>query len=137
MSQAITTQGTTIEVDIDGTPTWTNISEPSSIGDIANTAPLVDVSHLQSPAKEYIGGLPDGDEIELQCNYVKNDAGQEFLRDNQTTTQPFRVTYSNGDTDEFSGTILRAGKGGLTVDSKVMFSARIKISGGITSTEAP
>lgn len=136
MSDAFTTQGTTVEVDIDGTPTWTNIAEPQSVGDIANTSPLVDVTHLQSVAKEYIGGVPDGDEIEISCNYVQNNAGQEFLRDNQSGTHPFRVTLSNGDIDQFDGTILRAGKGGLTVDGAVKFMGRIKISGGITSTDA-
>lgn len=131
---AIKSQGTTVEVDISSTDTV--ISETMSISPIGSSSNLVDSTHLSSTRREYIGGLGDGAEVTLSGNYVKNDAGQEYLRDNQDSTQAFTITYSNSDTAEFSGVILSWNVGPFEVEGKVPFESRVKISGAITWTEA-
>ena len=44
---------------------FTTIGEVTSIGAIGQRNDLVEVTHMLSTAKEYIGGLPDGQEVEV------------------------------------------------------------------------
>lgn len=133
-SQAIPTQGTTVEVDIASTATV--VSEVSSISPVGETTNLIDVTSLSSLAREYIGGLQDGTEVTIEGNRVKNDAGQEHLRDNIGATMVFVITLSNGDTISYNAVNLEYNTAGIGVEDKVMFSNRVKITGDITYTEA-
>jgi len=67
----------------DGQPSPTyneleQILEPPTIG---NTGELIETTNHQSAgSKEYIGGLLDGDEFSVQCNYVSGASVQGQLR---------------------------------------------------------
>ena len=131
---AITAQGSTFEVTISST--LTEVAEVMSISPVGQTTNLIDSTHLGSTSREYIGGLGDGLELTVSGNYVSNDAGQEFIRDNLGATNAVVITNSAGDTAAFSAVLLSYQTGPFEVESKQPFECSIKISGDITWTEA-
>lgn len=133
MTQAIKTQGTVLSVDI--STTLTPILEPVSISPVGESTNLIDATNLSSTAREYIGGLKDGSEVTIQCNYVQNDPGQEYVRDQLEQTETFQLTLSNGDTADFDAVVLAHNVGPFGVEDKTMVEFRIKITGGVTWTE--
>src|SRR5688500_880236 len=85
--------------------------------------PTVDVTHLRSTAREYIGGLPDNGEFGLTVHYLPLDPGQLELRRTQKleTSQTFVVTLppdpASGNPREvwtFAGTVNGTAPGGST-----------------------
>lgn len=131
---AVKSQGTTFQVTISST--LTDVGEVMSIGEIGQETGLTDVTHLTSTAKEYLGTLPDGKEISINGNYVSNNAGQEFVRDNVGETNAIQINFNSGDSAAFSGVLLSHGVGPFEVDGKIPFSTSVKISGPITWVEA-
>ena len=119
--------------------TYSQLEEVVSGGQVGETTPTIDVSHLTSTSREYIGGLQDGDEFSLECNRVHTSpAVQEEIialvglnRTFRVTITDTRVSPNTAKTYEFEATIL-----GYTVGNSVGEAARItfsfKISGGIT-----
>lgn len=108
---------------------------------VGETAPLVDVTHLQSTSREYISGLSDGDEFSLECNMSPNSPSiqQEFIALHKTTNT-LRITSTDTSTSPntartytfsavFLGWSLQPSVG---EQDKISFS--FKISGGITRT---
>ena len=55
---------------------FTTIGEVVSFGALGQRNDLIEVTHLLSTAKEYIGGLPDGVEIPVVCNYIPTNTQQ-------------------------------------------------------------
>ena len=72
-------KGWTFNVDTDGSPTYAAISEVTEVSGLGASTPLVDVTHFASTSKEYIGGLADGSEISVTCNFLANDTTQDAL----------------------------------------------------------
>jgi hypothetical protein len=73
--------------DNGGTPVYTSIAEVIEIGGIGLERTMIDVTHMLSDnaAKEYLGGLVDGDKITMKCNFTK-DATQVDLYTTITDT---------------------------------------------------
>lgn len=95
MTKAILGIGTVVEFN-DGS-NWLEIKEPRGIGEVGDDGGFVQATHLNSPNKthEYIAGLNDTMEKDLQFNFIEDDADQNTVRSrakNKTETQ-FRVTY--------------------------------------------
>lgn len=90
---------------------FTTLYEVVSIGDFGQENDLIDVTHLQSIAKEYIYGLADGVEFAVVVNYNPTNATHVSALAAQAakTTKNFKF-------------VLPAGGGGLTFS----FSALIK-----------
>ena len=136
MSNAVASHGTQFKVDISAT--LTALAETKSIGRVGSSLNLIDVTnHDSAGAREYLGGLKDGDEIAVSGNYVKNDPGQEYCRDNQGTVESFEVEFPNGDKAAFSGVVRSYGVGEFPEEGSIPFDTIVKISGAITWTEAP
>ncbi len=74
---AIGSQGSKIEYDGEEIGELVSISGPSG------SAPVIDVSHLQSDAAEKLLGLMDEGQIVLECNYVAADTGQVKCREHR------------------------------------------------------
>lgn len=53
------------------------IEEDAALSGLGITNPLVDVTSHDSAAREYIGGLPDGSEITLECNYIQTAGSKQ------------------------------------------------------------
>lgn len=64
---------------VSGSPlTYVDVPEVISISGIGATNDLVEATHYGSGgSREYIGGLSDGTEVTIECNYVANSAQQE------------------------------------------------------------
>lgn len=111
------------------------IEEPFEISGLGQQNDLVDVTSFDSSSKEYIGGLADGQEITVRCNYVPGatNQGAWVSAAAAKTNRSFRVSYvgmSPAKTWTFTGTpiswVLEP-----SVDNKNVIAFVVKISGAI------
>lgn len=134
MANAIETQGFTFEIGNGDSPlTYTAVGEISNFSGFDGQAAEIDVTHLQSTAKEFLMGLQDFGSFSLDANYLPSDAGQVLMRAGKTSraVQDFRATFSDSSTATFQGFVLSATTSG-GVDSKVDTSFSIRITGVVT-----
>ncbi len=134
MAAAIESQGFKFEIGNGNSPlTYTEVKEITSFDGFDGSASEIDVSHLQSTAKEFLMGLQDFGSFNLTCNHLPSDAGQELMRDAKASRdiQQFKVTFSDTSTATFGGFVLsNAVSGG--VDGKVDGAFTVRISGSVT-----
>lgn len=135
MANAIETQGFTFGVSVTGTSpiTYTAVGEVTSFNGFDGAAAEIDVTHLQSAAKEFLMGLQDFGNFTIECNYLPADTGQDLLRSAKASRDLhyFRATFSDASTATFSGYVLSAPVSG-GVDAKVDGSFQIRITGDVT-----
>lgn len=118
-------------------PVYTTVGEVVSIGALAQKKDLVEVTHLLSTAKEFIGGLSDGQEIEIVCNYVAGNAQQLALlvaAGTASAAQNFRYTLpatGGGLSYTFAAIVLGSSIGPTTPNTATQISFSLKISGAI------
>ena len=100
MSQKLKSQTSTFEVlDPAASPdTWIVVGGVRTINDLrSGTSTEIDVSDLQSDAKEFVLGLADNGSMNLDVLYDPMDPGQiilETLRESSESNQ-YRVTIPN------------------------------------------
>jgi hypothetical protein len=116
---------------------FTTIGEVTSIGALGQRNDLIEVTHLESTAKEYIGGLPDGLEIAVVCNYKPTHAQQVAAIAAVTagTSKNFKYTMPSGGgslTFSFTALVLGWTVGPTTPNEAVHLELTLKISGSIT-----
>lgn len=134
MANAIETQGFKFEIGNNNSPlTWTEVKEVTSFTGFDGQAAEIDVTHLQSTAKEFLMGLQDFGTFTIEVNYLPTDAGQDDMRAAKASReiQDFRVTFSDTSTATFQGYVLSAPISG-GVDSKVDSSFAVRITGDVT-----
>ncbi len=136
MAQAIESQGVQLQRGDGGSPeTFTTIAEVTDFDGPSGNASVIDVTHLQSTAKEKIMGLMDEGQITFSGNLVPGDAAQQGLRDDRTnrTLRNFKLilTDAASTTLSFSAYVLNFSISG-SVDDKVAFSCTLEISGPVT-----
>ena len=140
MANAIETQGFSLEVSDSGISplVYTEILEITSFQGFDGQAAEIDVTHLQSAAKEFLMGLQDYGSFSLETSYLPEDAGQVELRAAKAdrVKRTFRATFSDGATAVFDAFVLSAPISG-GVDAKVDGSFQLRITGGVTFTPAP
>jgi len=110
---------------------YTAIAEVLSIGAIGSTAGEVEVTHLESTAKDYIGGLPDGGTLEFKVNYLSGNTQQNALRDGVGTTKNVQVLWSDTTTGTFDLVILGFTRDETTPEGQLTATISGRISGGI------
>lgn len=125
--------------DADSPTLFTPIEEVFALSGLGKLRELVDATHFASGGnREYIGGLADGVEITVECNYVPGATMQQALiaAVNLGDNRNFRVIESLGSPDTvyaFIGSPL-----GWTinpaVDDRNTLSFTVKVSGDITVT---
>lgn len=137
--------GSKLSVDTgsEGSPTWTQIANLTTIGEIGLESDEIDVTTLDSADdfKEYIGGAKDGGTIDLEGNIVTDDGlTQLYTLANSREAKKFKVEYptKTGETTPASwaitGYIASCKDGEKTVDGLLTFSASIRVSGAPTFT---
>jgi len=134
MTQAVLGALTTLKLGSAASPiVYTTVAEVLRIGPIGSQAPEVDVTNLDSTAKEYIGGLPDGASVEFECNWIKS-AQQVTLQGAVGDTHIFQVTWpdSPATTASFSMVVLGFNMGETTPESQLTSSISGRITGAIT-----
>jgi hypothetical protein len=117
--------------------TWTEIGDVVSASGPDGAASEIPISNLQSTMKEFLMGLPDEGSVALELNCAFGNAGQQACRAARTarSLKPFRMTYSDGCIQTWSGFVMTF-TSGLAVDDKVSASVNIRISGVLVTTPA-
>ena len=112
------------------------LPEVISISGVGQTNDLVDATHFDSTAREYIGGLADGSEVTVECNYVQGNAVQERVIADVAArnTVNCQVLFDFA-SPQASFTFAAAALGwqiSPSVDDRQTISFTFKISGSIT-----
>lgn len=137
-TSAVLTQGTKFAVSADGSPpSFSNIPEIKTIGGPDGSAPTIDVTDLDSTAREYVLGLKDEGSFSLTINYIPANTVHAQLRTawaNRTLMQ-FRVTFADSGTTvwEFDGYVTGFSQN-AGVDTVLEATVGIKITGAIYET---
>lgn len=116
---------------------FTTIGEVVSIGALGQKNDLIEVTHMLSTAKEYIGGLPDGVEIAVMCNYLPTNAQQvaAIAKVAAGTTANFKYVMPSGGgslTFSFAALVLGWQVGPATPNEATHLELTLKVSGSIT-----
>lgn len=134
-THALKTQGVTIKRGNDNSPlTYTLIAEVTDFDGPGGQASEIDVTSLDSTAKEFLLGLRDEGDFSFTCNLVPGDTGQAGLRSDRdyATLQDFQITLTNtpATTLTFQAYVKEFRiKGGL--DDKISASVTLRISGPV------
>lgn len=132
-TNAVKAQGTFLEID-NGAGGWLTIGEMTNFDGPGGSADIIDVTHLQSTAREKLPGLPDEGQFSFDLNLVPDDAGQVEFREareaNEDEPRNFRLHLPDAGTTviAFDGFALNfAINGG--VNGKIAASALVEITG--------
>src|SRR5690348_12763382 len=95
-SKAVSAQGTTLEISADGT-SFTPIKEIKTYSGFDGQASEIDVTNLDSTAKEYRLGLQDFGNLQVDVNIVKSDPGQILVNAAKAagTVYKFQMTLND------------------------------------------
>lgn len=131
-STAISAQGTVISISKDGT-TYVPISNVKTFSGFDGSSAEIDVTNLDSVAKEFRLGLRDNGQFSLELDRDFADPGQTALNAAQTASdeQQFKIKFSNEKMATFKGYVKKFSLSG-GVDQVVKASCDIRISGAVT-----
>jgi hypothetical protein len=121
-----------------GSPiTFVEVPEAFSISGLGQTNDLVDATHFGSAgSREYIGGLADGTEAVIECNYLANNAQQEAfiaaVAAKETGAFKVVVTASSPNVTFAFNAVYLSWEFGPSVDGRNTINFTIKISGAVT-----
>lgn len=138
------TGGTTLKLGQGDGPPETFVAIPGLITPptVGVTNPLVDVTDFDSAAKEYIGGLPDGNEINASFHLDVDGTTNTQLEALKTAVnnksnvniQVEKTDGTNTQTFEFAVTPLSWSLGGGGPEEVNTIDFTLKISGAITQS---
>jgi len=133
MTSAVLSAGSKIGIGDAASPeVFNKIPEVISLTTPEISRPTIDVTSLDSTAKEYISGLKDGGSIEISGNWIASNTYHQLVKTNAAagTAANFLVTLPTSPVTavEFTATPEAFG---FTVepDSQITFSATLKVSG--------
>ena len=136
-SSAITAQGSVLKLDvaIPGTID-TAISNIISFQGFDGEASEIDITNLDSTAKEKMAGLQDFGNFSFEFHPKYGDAGQDNLRAAQASgaIKTFELTLSDATVIDFTGIVKNAQSITGGVDAPLAGSCSIAVSGSITIT---
>ena len=137
MSNAEAAQGFVLEIGDPGDiiTALTTIAEVTDFAGFDGQRASIDTTHLQSAAKTHMAGVKDCGSWSVSLNYVSADPGQVEARAafEAGTKKQFLLTFSNGQTANFTGTIFSSPMNGA-VDEKMATSFTIQVDGDHTLT---
>jgi predicted secreted protein len=137
---AVEAQGTKIRVSADGSPpSFSDIPEVRTIGGPDGSAPTIDVTDLDSTAREYILGLKDEGQIQLGFMYRPANSVHQTLRNafSNRTLMQFQIDFTDDATRwEFDGYVTGFPIS-AAVDTVVEGTITIKITGAIAELAQP
>ncbi|WP_298491539.1 phage tail tube protein [uncultured Maritimibacter sp.] len=114
----------------DGGTTWEPFIEPKAAPVPAVEIDYKEVTSLDSEGwREYIPGLKDGGEVEVQSNYTR--AGYTALAAIDATKVMFKSTFANDDAFTFDGIPITT-PDTVDVGEPETMTTRIKVSGAVT-----
>ncbi len=108
----------------------------NSIGEISPSSDEIDVTTLDSANgyKEFLQGLKDSGELQLNGFLIKGDTGQAELRTGFTSGTPSAVvvTFPDTTTVSFSAYVKSFTMGAAETNGAVGFGATLRITGAVT-----
>ena len=136
MTLAVLGSGATLQLGSGASPqVYTTIAEVLRCGPIGSTNPEVDVTNLDSTAKEYIAGLADGNSLEFDVNWLVANTQQTSLRTSQAagSTVNLRMVWptSPNTIAKFDLVLLSFEISETSAESQVMASISGRITGSI------
>lgn len=136
MTSAVLGSGATLQLGDGASPqVYTTIAEVLRCGAIGSTNPEVDVTNLDSTAKEYIAGLADGNTVEFTVNYIQGTQ-QQSLRTSQAAGSTVNLKmvwpFSPETTAQFDLVLLTFEMDETTPEEQVRATISGRISGSIT-----
>lgn len=135
MAKAIESQGITIAISVGASPSlFVTIANVTGFKGPGGSASVIDVTNLQSVAKEKMMGLPDEGQFTLDMNLDPDAATHISLRNARAARTPceFKITFTdaNPTTAVFSGYVLAMEISG-SLDQQVKAAVTIEIDGAI------
>ncbi len=136
MTLAVLGKNATLQLGSGASPqVYTTIAEVLRCGPIGSTNPEVDVTNLDSTAKEFIAGLAEGNNVEFDVNFIANNTEQSSLRTSQASgsTVNLRMVWQTSPIQnaQFDLVLLTFEISETTPDAQVMASISGRISGSI------
>ena len=136
MTAAVLGSGATLQLGSGASPqVYTTIAEVLRVGPIGSSNPEVDVTNLDSTAKEYIAGLADGNTVEFEMNWVAGNSQQQSLRTSQASGSTINMKMvwpvSPETTAQFDLVLLDFSMGDTTPEAQVTATVSGRISGSI------
>jgi hypothetical protein len=132
MTQAILGAGSSLRLGDGASPEiFTKIAEVLRVGAIGQTAAEIDVTNLDSTAKEYIAALPDGETVSISMNFI-GGTQQNALRDGVRTSKNFQMRFSDNTQASFKMVILGFMRDETSPESQLTASVSGRITGPIT-----
>lgn len=137
---AIATYNTILEI-IDGTNPAVTVGSVNSIGELSfGEAEEIDVTRLNETSgyKRFIAGLKDAGALTIGGFKEATDAGQAKIMElhGSGASVKWRITYPDGAKAEFNGFVKKFAFGEMAISAALLWSVNVRISGGITFTEA-
>lgn len=137
MTSAVLGKNATLQLGSGASPqVYTTVAEVIRCGPIGSTNPEVDVTNLDSTAKEYIAGLADGNTVDFDMNWIGGNTQQEALRTAAAngSTSNFKMTWqtSPNTVAVFDLVILTFEMGETTPEQQVTASVSGRITGSIS-----
>lgn len=132
-STAITAQGSDVTID---TTAIVNVVSFTGLDGQANE---IEVTDLQSTAKEYLVGLADNGNFSMEWYPDYSDPGQNAVRAAAASgaTVAIEITLSDATTVAFSAVVQNADTITGGVDAALSGSVSMKVSGAVTITTNP
>ncbi len=111
-----------------GGGTYDNLAEVTSIKPPAYSRDAIDATTMESPNtfREYIAGLMDAGEVQIELNYVPS-ASDAIIAAMVAGKGTFKITHSNSVTIVFDA-IVTAYEPQIPVDDKMSASATFKVT---------
>lgn len=134
-SSAIETQGMAIKVSSGSPSVFTLISDVTDFSGPSGSANVIDVSDLQSTAREKKQGLSDSGQFAFNMNYIPNDTQHALLQSAwaSRTRLEFQMEFTDSPTTTwtFYGYVNGFNISGA-VDDVVKAAVTVEIDGDIT-----
>lgn len=130
----VDTTGKTVTAAGTATPvTFTNIANMKDFSGFDGSASEIDVTNLDSTAKEFRLGLTDPGQFTINIDYDSSNAGHVALRAKQVSgvLSNFKLTLPNTNVVTFNGFVKKFSLAG-GVDAVAKTSCDIRISGAVT-----
>lgn len=132
-SNAISAQGSKLSIESATPGTYTQIKELKSFSGFDGKASEIDVTTLDSTAKEFKKGLRDNGNFSFDLNRVYTDPGQILLDAGQgeEAAHNFKLELPNGKIATFAALVMSFNLSGQ-VDGVLAASSSLRISGAVT-----
>lgn len=127
-------QGTKFKFESETPDEYTAVPGVTSIDGPSGSGQEIDVSDLDSTAREFIQGLPDEGNVTLEMNYMPGNAAQERLREARAAREKlnFRIAFNTTPEtgQQFEGYVVEFSHA-AGVDAALTASVNIRITGAV------